>query len=115
MKLNMRVIFATCLAAIAAQPAPAQVTGSGTTNYTPVWKSGSSIGNSIMYQNSLRVGIGTTSPSWELDVNGRVNSADGEIQTIQYQKLTPMLMNELNKQHRLIEQLEKRLAALEAK
>jgi hypothetical protein len=36
-----------------------------------------------------------------------VRSADGEIQTVQYQKLTPMLVNEVQK-------LEKRLAALEA-
>jgi len=36
-----------------------------------------------------------------------VRSADGEIQTVQYQKLTPMLLNEVQK-------LEKRLAALEA-
>jgi cell fate (sporulation/competence/biofilm development) regulator YmcA (YheA/YmcA/DUF963 family) len=60
-----------------------------------------------------------------------VKDADGQIQTVQYQKLTPMLLNELQKEHRLLEQqaetiqqlqqqlaalplLEKRLAALEA-
>jgi polyhydroxyalkanoate synthesis regulator phasin len=36
-----------------------------------------------------------------------VRNADGDIQTVQYQKLTPMLLNELQKQHRLIEQMEK--------
>jgi hypothetical protein len=77
MKHKMGVIFAMSLAAMAALPALAQVTGSGTTNYIPVWKSGSSIGNSVMYQNSLGVGIGTTSPSWELDVNGHINTASG--------------------------------------
>jgi len=41
-------------------------------------------------------------------------SADGQIQTVQYQKLTPMLLNELQKQAELIRQLEKRLAALES-
>jgi hypothetical protein len=48
-----------------------------------------------------------------------VRSADGQIQTVQYQKLTPMLLNEVQKQHRLLEeqeakiqQLEKQLAAL---
>ncbi|MGD0859237.1 MAG: tail fiber domain-containing protein [Terracidiphilus sp.] len=47
--------------------------------------------------------------------------ADGQIQTVQYQKLTPMLLNEVQKEHKLLEQqektielLEKRLAALEA-
>jgi hypothetical protein len=53
--------------------------------------------------------------------------ADGQIQTVQYQKLTPMLLNEVQKEHKLLEEqeatigkqgatielLEKRLAALE--
>ena len=50
-----------------------------------------------------------------------VKGADGQIQTVQYQKLTPMMLNELQKQHQLveeqqakIEQLEKQLAALPA-
>jgi hypothetical protein len=57
-----------------------------------------------------------------------VKDADGQIQTVQYQKLTPMLLNEVQKEHKLLEQqeatvqqqaetiqqLEKRLAALEA-
>ena len=58
MKLQMRVIFAMSLAAMAALPAVAQVTGSGTTNYIPVWKSGSSVGNSIISQSSSVVSIG---------------------------------------------------------
>ncbi|MGP8226818.1 MAG: tail fiber domain-containing protein [Terracidiphilus sp.] len=48
-----------------------------------------------------------------------IRDADGQIQTVQYQKLTPMLLNEMQKQHRLLEeqaktiqQLEKQLAAL---
>lgn len=50
-----------------------------------------------------------------------VKGADGQIQTVQYQKLTPMLLNELQKQHQVIAEqgeaiqlLEKRLAALES-
>lgn len=57
-----------------------------------------------------------------------VNGADGVVQTVQYQKLTPMLLNELQKQslfgqkqseiiqlqEKQIQQLETRLAALEA-
>jgi hypothetical protein len=49
-------------------------------------------------------------------------NANGQIETVQYSKLTPMLLNEVQKQHQLVEQqtetirlLEKRLAALEAK
>jgi hypothetical protein len=54
-----------------------------------------------------------------------VKSADGQIQTVQYQKLTPMLLNELQKQRQqmewqaaeqqeVIRKLEARLEALEA-
>ncbi|MGA2350805.1 MAG: tail fiber domain-containing protein [Terracidiphilus sp.] len=50
-----------------------------------------------------------------------VKDNDGQIQTVQYQKLTPMLLNEVQKEHRQLEDqastiqiLEKRLAALEA-
>ncbi|MGA7830960.1 MAG: tail fiber domain-containing protein [Terracidiphilus sp.] len=50
-----------------------------------------------------------------------VKNADGQIQTVQYQKLTPMLLNEVQKEHKQLEEqkttiqeLEKRLAALEA-
>ena len=43
-----------------------------------------------------------------------VKGADGNVQTVQYQKLTPMLLNELQKQAAEIRSLEDRLAALEA-
>jgi hypothetical protein len=44
-----------------------------------------------------------------------VRGPDGKIQTVQYQKLTPMLLNELQKQVEQIRSLEDRLAALEAR
>jgi hypothetical protein len=43
-----------------------------------------------------------------------VKGPDGKMQTVQYQKLTPMLLNELQKQAAQIRLLEERLAALEA-
>ncbi len=43
-----------------------------------------------------------------------VRNADGQIETVQYQKLTPMLLNELQKQNATIAALEERLARLEA-
>jgi hypothetical protein len=46
----------------------------------------------------------------ELVVRGK----DRQIQTVQYQKLTPMLLNELQKQAEQIHSLDDRLAALEA-
>lgn len=39
-----------------------------------------------------------------------VKAADGQIQTVQYQKLTPMLLNELQKQHQLLEQQQQVIA-----
>jgi trimeric autotransporter adhesin len=45
-------------------------TGSGTTNFVPLWTSSSALGNSILFQNASRIGVGTTSPVVTLDVNG---------------------------------------------
>jgi hypothetical protein len=42
-----------------------------------------------------------------------VRDRDGKIQTVQYQKLTPMLLNELQKQAEQIRTLEDRLAQIE--
>jgi hypothetical protein len=39
--------------------------------------------------------------------------ADGEVETVQYQKVNAMLLNEVQKQHRTIEELKARLDALE--
>lgn len=36
-----------------------------------------------------------------------VKGANGKIQTVQYQKLTPMLLNELQKQHRILQRMKK--------
>ena len=41
-------------------------------------------------------------------------NSDGQIQTVQYDKLVPMLLNEVQKQQSTIEKLENRLSALEA-
>ena len=46
------------------------VTGSGIANYVSKWTAGTTLGNSIIYDNG-NVGIGITNPSQKLDVAGR--------------------------------------------
>jgi DNA-binding transcriptional MerR regulator len=48
------------------------VSGSGTSGYLPLWSTSSSLGNSIMFQNNNKIGIGTASPSSLLTVAGDV-------------------------------------------
>jgi hypothetical protein len=51
--------------------------GSGTTNYIPIWTGSTSLGNSVIYQNNGRIGIGTTDPRSILDVAGTLNIEGG--------------------------------------
>jgi hypothetical protein len=48
----------------------ANPTGSGTTDYIPLWTSGSNLGNSLLFQTGGKLGIGTTTPASTLDING---------------------------------------------
>jgi hypothetical protein len=52
----------------------------GTTNYVPKFTSANKIGNSVLYDNSANIGVGTASPAYKLDVAGRIsyNGAIGE-------------------------------------
>ncbi len=45
-------------------------TGSGSTDFIPIWTSGSALGNSTIFESAGLVGIGTTTPAETLDVNG---------------------------------------------
>ena len=57
--------------------AGASITGSGTTNFLPLWTSDSSIGNSVLFQSgngvTAKLGINITSPVATLDVKGATN------------------------------------------
>ena len=46
------------------------VTGTGTTNYITKFTSSSEVGNSVIYESSSNIGIGTITPSAKLSVNG---------------------------------------------
>ncbi len=43
--------------------------GTGTANYIPKWASTSTLENSLIYDNGTSIGIGTTTPSAQLDIN----------------------------------------------
>jgi len=58
-------------------PPPATVTGSGTTDYLPLWTGSATLGNSHIFQSAGNTGIGNTSPQWALDVAGHINSSSG--------------------------------------
>lgn len=50
----------------------ATITGSGDTGYIPRWTGTTTIGNSLLYQTSGKIGISTTAPDYKLDVNGSI-------------------------------------------
>lgn len=60
------------------------VTGTGTTNYIPKFTGSTSLGNSIIFDNGTNVGIGTTSPSYRLDVNGNARVTNGILNSDNY-------------------------------
>jgi hypothetical protein len=60
----------------AAPPANPAVTGKGTLDFVPMWDSTSDIINSMIFQKSSAIGIGTTAPAATLDVNGRSDVRD---------------------------------------
>ncbi len=53
-------------------------TGSGTVNYIPRWTSSTGLGNSILYQNSNQIGIGTDAPTSKLVVYGNNGQTDDD-------------------------------------
>ena len=57
---------------ITSWPSGGGISGSGTTNYIAKWTGSTSLGNSIIYDNGTNVGIGTTTPSAKLEINGNL-------------------------------------------
>jgi len=56
--------------ALSASFATSTTAVAGTTNYVPKFASSTTLGNSVMYDDGTNIGIGTTSPSYKLDVSG---------------------------------------------
>lgn len=55
------------------------ITGTGTTNYVSKFTASGTIGNSLIFDNGSSVGIGTTTPFRQLDVNGALRLQTGTI------------------------------------
>jgi hypothetical protein len=53
------------------------VTGTGTTDFVPLWTNSTTLGNSVLFQlgtgSAAKVGVNTTAPAVTLDVNGAEN------------------------------------------
>ncbi|MCA9487829.1 MAG: hypothetical protein KC516_02600 [Nanoarchaeota archaeon] len=62
-----------CLSTVSAGSVGA-LTGEGTAGRIPLWNDTTSLNNSVIYQNSGNIGIGTANPNEELEVNGAVRS-----------------------------------------
>jgi len=50
------------------------VDGSGTANYIPKWSDTDTISTSVIYENSGKIGIGTTTPAYPTDINGGISN-----------------------------------------
>lgn len=62
-------------------PQPATLTGNGSAGFLPIWTTSTNLENSNIYEAVGKVGIGTTLPLYQLDVDGDVNSS-GEFRIV---------------------------------
>jgi hypothetical protein len=84
---KLRIVFLTSIVLLCSPSGRAQsvtnapditaITGSGKTDYVPLWLSSSKLGDSAIFQSSGKVGVGTTTPAVALDVNGAINTTTG--------------------------------------
>lgn len=69
-------------------PVSSGITGSGTSNYIPKFNSGNSIITSQIYDDGNYVGIGTTSPTDKLQIEGRIRQNQPYNGTSYYMNIT---------------------------
>jgi trimeric autotransporter adhesin len=53
------------------------VSGTGKTDYIPLWTSNTALGDSVLYQSGMKVGVNTITPAFALDVKGKINASGG--------------------------------------
>jgi hypothetical protein len=63
------MMLAAASAVAVAQISPDAVGGTGATNYIPLWTNSTTLGRSILFQNGLNVGLGTTAPLAKFQVS----------------------------------------------
>ena len=61
----------------AGNASPLTITGSGTTDFIPLWTSSSGLGNSILFQKGGQVGVATKTPGAKLDTVGAAIAVRG--------------------------------------
>ena len=71
---STQITTATSMSAQPQAPPPGTVSGTGTTNFIPIWTDNADIGNSIVFQSGTgatsKIGINTTTPAATIDVKG---------------------------------------------
>ncbi len=70
-----------CIGASCITAWPSGVGGSGTANYLPRFTAGTTLGNSVVYQNSSKIGVGTTNPNKKFHVYDVSTNAEIDIQS----------------------------------
>lgn len=54
---------------------PPVIGGGGTTNFIPIWVDSADLGNSVLFQSGIKIGLNNTAPTATFDVNGTIRGS----------------------------------------